>query len=212
MKPFSAVLIGIGLIAASLLVGVVHGRLTNRWGMQPDMKEAGRRLESLPEELDGWECTTHDLDERVSEMLQCQGSVNRVYHNTKTGETVSVVVLLGPAGPISVHTPEICYSSQDYRITSDRVKTPINDQESLWDLRLKSNHRDASQLRVMYGWTNDGNWNATGDPRFAYGGRPLLYKIQLAGPVPNEKTDQDACRDFLKAFLPALRKHLLIPG
>src|SRR5690349_5077895 len=102
MKSYSVVLIGIGLIAASLLVGVVHGRLTNRWGMQPDMKEAARRLDSLPEQLEGWECTSHKLDNRVSAMLQCQGYVNRVYRNTKTDETVSVVVLLGPAGPISV--------------------------------------------------------------------------------------------------------------
>lgn len=216
MKSLSVGIIGIGLIVASLLVGAVHGRLTNRWGIQPDMKEAARRLESLPEEIEGWECIAserneHKLDDRVSEMLQCQGSVNRVYRNTKTNETISVVVLLGPSGPISVHTPEICYSSQDYRIAADRVEQKVSDKEDLWDLRLKAKESDAG-LRVMYGWTNDGNWDATVEPRFAYGGRPLLYKIQLAGPVPNEKADQDACRDFLEAFLPVLRKHLLIPG
>jgi hypothetical protein len=210
MKSYILALSAGGLTAVSLLVGVVHGRLTNRWGPQPDMEEASRRLESMPEDIEGWHCDPHSppLDERVKEMLQCQGSLNRVYENVKTGQTVSVVVLLGPAGPISVHTPEICYSSQDYQIASDRVAYTIDSQQDLWDLRLKAKEGGAP-LRVLYAWTNDGNWDATANPRFAFGGRPLLYKIQLAGPVPNETSDQDACRDFLDAFLPVLRKHLI---
>lgn len=212
MKSYLLVLVAGGLIAVSLLVGVVHGRMTNRWGIQPDMKEASRRLESMPADIDGWHAESYPLDERVAEMLQCQGSLNRVYENPKTGQKVSIVVLLGPAGPIAVHTPEICYSSKDYSITSDRVPYAVDDQQDLWDLRLKSNRAGAAPLRVLYGWTNDGNWDATANPRFAFGGRPLLYKIQLAGPVPNESGEQDACRDFLAAFLPVLRKHLLSPG
>lgn len=210
MKNFLLALIVVGLIGISAVVGVVHGRLTNRWGPQPDMLDAARRLESMPLDIEGWKATDHELDERVREMLQCKGHLNRVYENVKTGQRVSVVVLLGPAGPISVHTPEICYSSRDYSITSDRTNHQVDEQQDLWDLRLKSNRAGAATLRVLYGWTNDGNWHANDNPRFEYGGRPLLYKIQLAGPEPVGETD--ACQDFLKAFLPVLRKHLLSPG
>lgn len=212
MKSPILVLLVLALGAASIAVGVVHGRLTNRWGTPPDMKEAARKLDSLPQEISGWECTEHDLDQRVADMLQCKGYVNRIYKNTKTGETISVVVLLGPAGPISVHTPEICYSSRDYKISSDRVKHPLDDKQDLWDLRLKSTQAGAAPLRVLYGWTNDRDWHANADPRFAYGGRPLLYKIQLAGPLPANEKAPDPCEVFLSAFLPVLREHLLNPG
>jgi hypothetical protein len=210
MKSYLLVLVGGGLIASSLAVGVVHGRLTNRWGIQPDMQEAGRRLKNVPTEFGPWrQVVEHQLNERVASMLQCQGSVNRVYENAHTGQRVHVVVLLGPSGPISVHTPEVCYSSRDYLITDDRIKHTVGDNQDLWDLRLKSNRPGAAQLRVLYGWTNDGNWDATASPRFTYGGRPLLYKIQLSGPVASEPGDQEACDDFLKNFLPVLRPHLL---
>lgn len=210
MKNFTLAIIAVGLIGISAVVGVVHGRLTNRWGPQPDMLDAARRLEAMPADIEGWKAVDHELDPRVAEMLQCKGYVNRVYENVKTGQKVSVVVLLGPAGPIAVHTPEVCYSSQDYSIATDRTGFKVDDRQDLWDLRLKSNRPGAAPLRVLYGWTNDGNWHANDNPRFAYGGRPLLYKIQLAGPEP--VGDNDACQEFLAAFLPVLRKHLLSPG
>lgn len=213
MKTYLLGLIGGGLIVSSLLVGVVHGRLTNRWGIQPDMAEAGRRLKSVPADFGDWRMSSESkLEDRIAEMLQCEGSLTRVYENTRTGQKVSVFLIVGPSGPVAVHTPEICYSSKDYRITDDRVKYTFDDQQDLWDLRLKANQAGAPPIRVMYAWTNDGNWDATANPRFAFGGRPLLYKIQLAGPIPSESGETDACRDFLAGFLPALRPHLYQAG
>jgi hypothetical protein len=212
MKSFSTALVGIALLVATCVVGAVHGQLTNRWGPQPDLVAAGTLLEKMPQEIAGWVATSElPLEDNVVEMLQCKGSVSRVYEHPQTGERISVAVLLGPSGPIAVHTPEICYSSKDFRITSDRHRWSVSDTEELWDLRLKSNDAIGSPLRVLYGWTNDRYWHATKYPRFAYGGRPLLYKIQLAGPVPIEGK-RDAMKEFLAAFLPVLREHLIDPS
>jgi hypothetical protein len=162
----------------------------------------------MPLELEGWHLVREtELSKSATEMLQCKGSVRRIYENNKTGDHVSVVVLLGPSGPIAVHTPEICYSSRDYRIERDRVACELNDGDQLWDLRLKANDDRNLPLRVMYGWTNNGKWQATEQPRFTFGGRPMLYKIQLAGPVPVSE-DKDACKEFLAVFLPSLRGHV----
>jgi hypothetical protein len=208
MKSYFVALIAGGLILSSTLVGIVHGRLTNRWGVQPDMKEAARRLENTPLEVEGWQLVSEaELGQTVVEMLQCKGSLNRVYKSVKTGDYVSFVVLLGPPGPIAVHTPEICYSSRDYRIEKDRSAWLANDTDQLWDLGLKAKNEREAPLRVLYGWTSDGEWKATDDPRFAFAGQPMLYKIQLAGP-PAKGEGQDACKDFLTAFLPLLRKHV----
>jgi hypothetical protein len=214
MKLKFSLLLAVGtvLLAATAVVGVVHGNLTNRWGEQPDMFAAAELLEELPESIEGWNLLrSSPLDERVKEMLQCSGSISRVYENATTGERIYVVVLLGPSGPIAVHTPEICYSSKDYRITAARQRWSLNEQEEFWDLRLKANDISGSPLRVLYGWTNDRHWHATQYPRFAFGGRPLLYKIQLAGPVPVDQ-GRDACQDFLTAFLPVLRERLVGPN
>lgn len=211
-KPLSVLILAAVLLAVTLATGVVHGTRTNRWGPQPDLVAAAKLLEETPDQVAGWHrLPSEDLDPRVSEMLQCRGSLCRVYEHAETGERVSVFVLLGPAGPIAVHTPEICYSSKDYRIVEDRQRWPINEHEDLWDLRLKRNDLSETPLRVVYGWTNDRQWHATDWPRFAYGGRPLLYKLQMAGPVPGNE-NQDACRDFLNAFLPLLQKHLAQDG
>jgi hypothetical protein len=209
MKSFSLWIVGAALVAATLGVAVAHGKLSRRWGTPPDVEAAAKRLERLPTQIGDWQIKGSDqkLDERVAQMLQCNGTINRVYENTKTGDKVRVFVVLGPAGPIAVHTPEICYSSKDYKIDAPRQRWAVDDANTLWDLRLKSNDISDTPLRVVYGWTNDTHWQATDSPRFAFGGRPMLYKIQLAGPVPASE-ERDACREFLSAFLPVLKKHL----
>ena len=120
---------------------------------------------------------------------------SRQYENRKTGEIVTVAVLLGPAGPISVHTPDVCYSSQDYTVLGAPEQTRFGggegSQDELWSTSLRSTSLTAGNLRVYYGWSTGGPWSAPGDARFAFAGQPYLYKIQVAGPLPSpidEKT------------------------
>jgi hypothetical protein len=153
------------------------------------------------------------LAKEVAEVLHCYGSVQRVYQHDSTGTKVSFVVLFGPMGPISVHTPEICYSSRDYSVATQREAlvvqaTPeVNDQ--LWDLRLKANRASGQPLRVLYGWTCNGVWQATERPRFSFAGKPYLYKLQLAVATPAKQQQSDMCENFLQEFLPVLRPFLL---
>ena len=65
------------------------------------------------------------MDEDTVEMLECTGNIVRTYENQRTGEVVSVFVIVGPAGPIAVHTPEICYSSQNYKSRDTRQQVAI---------------------------------------------------------------------------------------
>jgi hypothetical protein len=214
MKLISLMLLSSAVVAMTVGAGVMHGRWTNRWGHRPDILSASVRLEQLPMAIGEWQAKDDDpMDPATERLLQCAGKVNRVYENDRTGERVSVAVLLGPAGPIAVHTPEVCYSSQNYRVESDRRRWQVNDAvqpgDEFWDLRMQSNDVSAAPFRVLYGWTLDKQWHATENPRFTFGGSSYLYKLQLAGPVPGEDQKADACRDFLDAFLPVLRKHMI---
>ncbi|WP_425616570.1 exosortase-associated EpsI family protein [Anatilimnocola sp. NA78] len=217
MKSFGTLLTGILLIAITVAVGAAHGTLIGRWGLKPDVMQGAKLLEKVPDQFGDWKRDGDDttqLDPEAAKVLQCKGHIVRVYDNVRTGDRVSVAVLLGPAGPISVHTPEVCYSARDYQITSDRKSWSLPESDSknsdtFWDLRLTANNVSETRLRVMYGWTNHQTWQAPDHPRFSYGGSPYLYKLQLAGPVNDDENQRDACNDFLTAFLPVLRNYLI---
>jgi Protein of unknown function (DUF3485) len=202
------------LVALTIAVGYVHGRLTNRWGLRPDVQNAGKRLRQTPLDIGDWRAPGDtELDPQVQQILQTSGSLNRVYENKRTGDRVSIAVLLGPAGPIAVHTPEVCYSSQNFQVQDDRKSLTLasveEHKDELWELGLQAKDVSASNLRVLYGWTNNRFWNASENPRFLYGGSPFLYKLQLAGPPSLEGQKRDICKEFLGEFLPVLRKYMI---
>jgi Protein of unknown function (DUF3485). len=215
MKSMSFYAMSGCLIAITLLVGIGHGRLSGRWGARPDVVSAAQRLKQLPPTIGEWELQNDTpLDPAVTRMLQCHGSLHRVYQNVKTGDVVSFFVLLGPPGPTAVHTPEICYSTKNYRITQARTRWTLDDSQmpldEFWDLRLEANDVSRSGLRTLYGWTNTQHWQATESPRFYFGGSPYLYKLQVAAPLPTEGQKGDVCREFLTALLPVLRKQMIV--
>lgn len=198
------------LLVGTLVAGWLHGSVTTGWGNQAMARSATEQLSRpLPEQVGNWKLRGKDvpLEPGVQEMLKCSASVNRVYVHTQTGDLISVAVLLGPSGPIAVHTPEICYSGVDFDVSSERQKTNIKDAEgkehAFWEVTVKAKGPDAYSQRVLYGWSTGTVWEATGKPRFAFGGAPYLYKLQLAAP-PAKRTDLedfDPCEDFLSQFL-----------
>lgn len=222
MKKINSQLCIVVILVGTVAAAAMHGTMTNRWGIQPDHTAAENLLrQSLPKEVGNWREKGKDgeLDKDVTDMLECRAYIKRVYENVQTGDRVSVGVLLGPAGPISAHTPEICYSSNDYEIDGEKQKKDLVDkngmQHSLWQVKIRSNDQGrARDQQVYYGWSTGGCWEATERPRFAYGGAPYLYKIQLAGPIaPNVESAKtfDPNIDFLTEFLAQCQTRLIVP-
>jgi hypothetical protein len=220
VKPLTFNLGIVLVVALTVASGVIQGRIRNRWGPSETMQAAAQELGNVPEKFGGshddrWQLKRTDtLPSDVVEMLECTGYINRCYENRRTGEEVNVFVVIGPTGPIASHTPEICFSSQNYKSRDEHQRVVIptaEEDDELWALSFKTKNIREDLLRVYYGWTTSGRWTATSDPRFAFVGSPYLYKIQLASEMPagtNLKTT-DTCREFLKDFLPVLRKHLI---
>jgi hypothetical protein len=182
------------------------------------MVAAARRLEGkLPPKVGDWSLRgTDKLEPLVQETLQCAGYFVHRYENVETGARINVFVVLGPHGPISVHTPEICYSSRDHRQAGERQSVQIQDvkgnQHELWDLRFKATGLEGGDLRVLYAWSDGGIWQAAQRPRFQYAGAPYLYKIQLSGPIADSESGSDPCREFLEVFLAELGQRLAEPA
>jgi hypothetical protein len=70
---------------------------------------------------------------------------------------------------------------------------------------------DQTGLRVVYGWSSGGPWQAVQRPRFALAGLPVVYKLQLAGPAREDQREQalDPSHDFLTRFLAEIQPRLI---
>jgi hypothetical protein len=207
------------LASVTLAGAVVQGRMSRRWGSAQELQVLADRLRELPTEIGRWRAKASlTLPPTAQAELECAGYVCRQYEDRKTGEIVTAALLLGPAGPISVHTPDVCYSSQDYTVirSPERVRFNSGDLQSgdlrdeLWSTSLQPTTLTANGLRVYYGWSRGGAWSGPGDARFAFAGQPYLYKLQVAGPLPSSIDEEasDQCKAFLKDFLPAVRPYL----
>lgn len=197
------------VIGLTILSGVVSGSLTNRWGAPASAKLSIARLTELPDEFGDWQSQLDvPMDREVIELLQCTGHVQRVYRNRETGQQVNAALLLGPAGPISAHTPEVCYSTQDYNRVGakrwDRIRLANDVEANVWRMQFHSNSLQGETLSVAYAWNAGQGWLAPDSPRFAFAGQPMLFKLQLSTRTDADLPAEggDACESFLQAFLP----------
>lgn len=201
------------LFVVTITSGIVHGRLSRRWGVSEELRVAGTKLEVFPTKFGNWEMVTSSgLGEYAERILECAGYVNRVYLNSETGTRVAVALLVGPAGPIATHSPEVCYSSRDFRVLDERKPVTLDVKgepatAKLWGLTFESKDQSGDLLRVYYGWNDGSGWSAPRDARLSYLGRPYLYKIQAAAKIAADTNLQvdDPCRRFLDEFLVAAR-------
>ena len=215
MKTVLGVLVIVVALTLTVGGGMLQGSYARRWGTTEHEMQLASRLEQVPEQFAGWtKRESYEISDAAQRLLQPSGFFNRSYVGPN-GEQVGVAVMLGAHGPISVHTPEVCYSSRDYKQLATRetvaIKDVSGDETQFWKLTFKSNNVDQSGLRVYYAWSTDLEWKAAKWPRYEYFGQPYLFKIQLASrvnPDSADADDDDACRRFLKDFVPVLKQQL----
>jgi hypothetical protein len=216
------------LIATLTLVsGAVAGTLHHRWREPADLAAVAQALKLMPDRCGDWQLQAETpMDGDLLKLLSCAAHVNRSYRNRVTGDTVNIFVVLGPPGPIAVHTPEVCFDAQNYRLetTAEKVElSPLaaNRQHDRVDSSAGTTSgaqfwrttfvpsASASQHRLIayYAWTVSGPWEAPKQPRIAFGGEPYLYKVQASSIVETHRgRDADPCKDFIEAWLAACAK------
>lgn len=200
-------------IALTLLTGGVYGHWTQRWGPPPDLRTAADWLATLPHQIGDWRMLEElTLADEVTQTLECAGYVNRIYVHVNTGNQINIAIVVGPPGPTSVHTPEICYSSRAYEIVGTRERQQFHSSggptHSLWSTFFKSRNAGSDTLEVYYGWSYGERWIASKSPRFEFGGRSVLYKIQLASLINSVGSDnlKNPCQNFIDSLLTSFWK------
>lgn len=205
---FAAVVLGSGLL---------HGRHTGRWQPLPPLDEYLARLNAVPPVIGDWQATDMHLDPEELARGGIQGHVYRSYHNRKTGEVVTVMVVSGRPGPISVHTPDVCYRGVGYEPITDPVRVEVaagGSTRSLWMLRFrKPGGLPGRDLEIHWGWTTGGRVEAPGNSRITYSTAPALYKVYLIRDRrPGAAKATEAETEFLRALVPAVEAALAAPG
>jgi hypothetical protein len=195
--------------------GVVNGLWTNRWTVSAAVESATARLAHVPEKVGDWEAHPLELDPRQLTVAEVSGHVGRRYVNRHNGQEVSLILLCGRSGPLSVHQPDVCYTGAGYQLAAgpEKWQAPpdaAGNQYEFWVARFTRPGSEAAPLRVFWAWSGEGDWRAADKPRLAFGGRAALYKFYAVQRMsrPDEPLDESSGREFLRVLLPELRRCL----
>jgi hypothetical protein len=204
------------VFAGVLTAGLVPGLWAGRWAASASVEEAAARLAAVPAAVGDWAGRDQDVNPREREVAQAAGFLSRRYVNARTGGAVSLAVLCGRPGPISVHTPEVCYLGAGFEQvgTPSRVDVPGSPGDRLWARRFQKAGANPVHLRILYGWSAAGTWEAADNPRLTFARSPALYKLYVVRELsrPDEPLDGDPALDFVRALMPELRGALFPPG
>lgn len=211
------VLAGLALVGS---LGVVHGVYADRWVPSGQLRQATAAVDLFPAAFGDW--VGEDVPYEPEDMARAgiKACAHRRYRNTRTRESVAVLLVCGRGGPISVHTPDVCYTGAGHKLVSDQKPVDVTDAGGgKHGFRVARFGRvggiSKSQLDVYWAWSRDGRvWEAPGNARWSLARSPALYKLYVVREfVPGSRAAAtDACEEFLRRALPDVRDCLTGTG
>jgi Protein of unknown function (DUF3485) len=210
--------VGIGFAAALILLanGVFAGMWTNRWRRPVELETGITRLMNVPMRIGDWHARSEELEEVILARAGADGYFFRHYENQFSGKRISVLLMCGRPGPISLHEPDICYRGAGYHQNGSVAIWPQKYDDGSTSAEFKrckfskDDATDITSVRIEWSWNADGKWQVPTNPRMALAGSPLAYKLYIVQPETpsSENSDEEACREFLEQLLPALDRAL----
>jgi hypothetical protein len=198
MKNIITTILGLMAICVTIFSGMLHGRIRYEFGLGQDLTEQVKVVESLPPEFgqteDGrpaWVMVgeQQELDDEVVELLECSGYYQAAYRSTLHPEwVVQLLLMVGPSGPLLVHSPDVCYPAAGNQLLSgpERVEVTLSGGESaeLQAMMFKQWRLEGAKVRVGYAFSTGKEWQSPTDARRHFAGAPYLYKMQLHTTLP----------------------------
>ena len=197
------------VLALVVCGALVHGAVTQRWGIFEPKPELTARLHAQEVRFEDWQST-----EVPTEMPLNERSIatSRRYESAAAKRTAVVSFISGIPGSVATHTPDVCYPGSGYKT----LRGPKKESFTLPDGRTgeayvadfeKKTQTKIDRVRVRWAWTTDGTWVAPDSPRWQFAGSlraPILYKVYVATPLPDvaegEAAEDDApTRAFVAA-------------
>ena len=202
------------LVAAALIVsaGIVHGFWTDRWVPATEPHKAAARLLTIPTTIGDWE--GKDPETPAEAVPGVVGSLQRCFTHRVTGATVTMALVCGRPGPVSIHTPDACYtaSGYDFRAQTTIAVAPGIDFFTADPVRTKAS--EETRVRLFWAWNAGRGWQAPEDARPTFAHRPVLHKLYVMRELGSlaEPVKDDPALAFLRVLLPELDARLFAPG
>ena len=199
-------------ITAVVATGTVHGLWTDRWGLAEEPVVAAARMEQIALSLADWEGQAMAVN---GDLGGATAALHRRYVHNRTGKEVTVFLVCGRPGPVSIHTPDVCYAGSGYEVLSQTkyVPTlgPAAPDTEFWTAQFRQKRAgDLTYLRIFWAWSATGDWDAPNDPRFAFARHAVLFKLYLIREmtVPDEPLEDDPSVELMRQLLPEMRRAL----
>lgn len=194
---------------ALIACGLVHGFWTDRWTAPVETTQAAERLNEIPLEIGDWEGEVIDVKPNEAG-VGVAGFIKRRYVHRKTGTVVSLLLVCGRPGPVSIHTPEACYGASGFQV-GIKNRYDADEKDRLWKTdAIRASATEETRLRLYWGWSDGAKWNAADEARLQYARCPVLHKLYVIRELNglNESNRNEPCEQFLTQLLPMLRKTL----
>ncbi|MEI7685831.1 MAG: exosortase-associated EpsI family protein [Planctomycetota bacterium] len=203
------------ILAALLLVagGVVHGMYADRWQTSSALDDAVARVARVPLTFGGWVGVEQPTDSAEYGQAGAQGYWARSY--TKDGKSFLAILMVGRAGRMAVHTPEVCYRGAGFDLQGSPALVAARSAAgaelgAFWSATFVKPGTVGAELQLLWSWSDGKLWDAPKSPRWKFAGHPALYKLYVSHDASGMTADAAAqSRDeFLRAFLPTLNETL----
>ncbi len=205
MRKYAPLASALALIVAA---GTVHGLWTGRWSTADPLAEPAARLAALPANFGDWQGEEQTLDAKQQERAGIAGYVLRRYQNRRGGEQVTLFLLCGLPGPVSVHTPDVCYEGSGFARAGAVGEYRAGDAAFQVAEFREQNTPVPARLRVYWSWSADGTWQAPRFPRWTFARATVLYKLYAVRRTLRDDIADDTVPAFLAALMPELQKAL----
>jgi hypothetical protein len=202
-------------VLAVVLSGVAHGLYSDRWQTAPDVRDVQPRLDRLPTTIGTWTAKDDPLSDDVLDRGAIRAYLSRKYRDAASGQTVQVIVVAGRPGPISVHTPDVCFQGAGFEMVSSPETLAVGTTGArLWTATFaKPNAPVPESMLVSWSWNGGNGWEALDhrSARVRYAFRPVLYKLYLLTEPPLTRTGSagpGVLEAFASQLLPELNRVL----
>jgi exosortase len=214
LDPRSSILGLLLALALVLLQGLVHGWWTDRWTVSEEPGVSAARLADVPLTVGEWDGEALALDPHHQAIGEIRGYLLRRYVHRSRKTVLSVLLVCGRPGPISVHTPDVCYRGSGFAPDAPPERRTVETDAppaEFWTATFRQ--RDAvppTRLCIFWAWNDKAGWRAVDYPRLTFARAPALYKLYVVRETAAADANDDALPvvDFLQALLPALDKAL----
>ena len=225
------------VFGAALLFGggIVHGTLTHRWQTVARTNGPETRLHLVPPTIGDWDSQDSTISAAERQMAGLTHDLTRTYTNRRTGDSVTVVLMSGPTGPVAVHPPTACYQGAGYQQSGATresvIELPVAEVVRLQGAGAELQNRslttsattrhvfaiadfyqptrpEQAQPRIYWAWTTNGTWSVPESPRLEFAGNPVLFKLYVTceRPIGSQKSQASPIDEFLRLLLAEIQQ------